>query len=555
VEGTGNKGGTGIIVGSYRLERVLARGGMATVWIARDLRTQQQVALKQILPEAAYDPEFVRRFSHEVQIHAALQHPNILRIFEYAAGPQDYFIAMELIDGGSLRMLLDKLLLLPIEIALVIARETLRGLSCAHASGIVHRDIKPQNVLVSRAGEVKVADFGISKTEHMTRLTQTGNLIGTPSYMSPEQATMAKVDARTDIFSTGVVLYEMLAGRNPFNTGNPVTTLKMVVEHAPKPLSEVDPRIAVECELVVGRMMAKNPDNRFGEARDAATAVDQLLTNLGVADGHNALCQFLRGPAAYQKGRYSELARRYLARGKALLESGTASDEVVLWQLYLAQSFDSENQEACGLANEVATRSSYRLDDPPNTRAEELEKRLEHDPNNVQLLLQLAKAHKLSRCFPKMMRTFFRLRSLDIRDSYLRGQVASLVAREGAPADAIAEPTGMSRALDTSPTLRMSAAARPAIPARQAPAPTVPVPTPTRTVAAPAQSPPAPTRAAPGPSAVETPTMRRVLPGVRPQIAQLPVQRARHGIPVSFMLGFGLAAALVLVGLWLVLFG
>ena len=195
----------------FELKRLLARGGMAAVWAAVDTRTGRPVALKRILPEVAEDPEFRSRFVHEVQLHSQLKHPNVLELLEFGSAGELY-LSMELIDGGTLRTVLDNLGRLPPELALFVAAETLEGLSCAHERGIVHRDVKPQNVMVTRAGAVKVADFGISKTSQMTRLTQTGSVIGTPAYMSPEQATASGLDARSDLFSVGVMLHESLTG-------------------------------------------------------------------------------------------------------------------------------------------------------------------------------------------------------------------------------------------------------------------------------------------------------------------------------------------------------
>ncbi|MCU0291820.1 MAG: serine/threonine protein kinase [Thermoanaerobaculaceae bacterium] len=532
-------------IGAYELQRVIARGGMATVFLAVATGSGRQVAFKRILPQIASDPEFVARFRHEVQIHASLHHLNILAVLDFAAGPGDYYIVMELAEGGTLRELVDGQGPFLPEVGLFVAGEVLRGLACAHASGIVHRDVKPHNVLITASGDLKVADFGISKTEQMTRLTATGALIGTPAYMSPEQATLADVDSRTDLFSTGVMLYEMLAGANPFNTGNPVTSLRMVAEHHPRPLSEVDLRIPVPCELLVERLLAKSRDDRPATAGAAAAAIDALLASMGVKQPRALFADFLRGGDVFVARFRRERGRAHLERGKALLAAGQASDELVLWELHCAQVLNREDQEARRLAGELAARSGYAVDHAPvSERAKELERKLAVDPGNVSLLLQLAKLHKMQRCFPGLMRGFFRLRQIPIADPYLQGQVAALVARAGVPG--VAEGGGavaVRGAVELPPPAPAPAAATTPLRASRLRQDGVTVATPPRPGApAPAPRFPEPRRVSPGPPAPEP---ARVSSG---GVAAGPV-------PLGFRIGFALAALLFLAGLLRLLTG
>jgi serine/threonine protein kinase len=418
----------------YQVEKAIARGGMATVYLATDLRSGRKVALKQILPHIAEDREFIERFRHEVRIHSQLRHPNILEILEFADGPTDYFIAMEYVDGGTLKFLLDRLRKFPTEIALFVTREVLRGLSAAHARGIIHRDIKPHNIMITRGGEVKVGDFGISKTDQMTRLTQTGELIGTPAYMSPEQASGHALDPRSDVFSSGVMLYEMLTGTNPFFTGNPATTIRKIVDFVPDGLFELDPTIPIECEALVNRLIAKNPELRFANAQTASEAVEARLQALGIGDGPALFSAFLQTPKQYVDERNDRLARTHLERGKKLIESGKASPEVALWELFQAQKVKgADDPEAAQLMATITQKTGYRFGegDSENARIRALEEKLKEDPENLQVLLQLAKLYKLEKDFVNMMRFFLKLKSLDIEDAYLQGQVAALVALPG----------------------------------------------------------------------------------------------------------------------------
>ncbi|MGV8042143.1 MAG: protein kinase [Thermoanaerobaculaceae bacterium] len=369
----------------YEIEREIARGGMAVVYLALDTRSGQWVALKQMLPGIFHDPEFAARFRREVRIHASLVHPNILRVHDFEAGPETYYIAMELVDGGTLRNLCDRIPLVPVEVSLHVAAEVLRGLAHAHASGIIHRDVKPQNVLISRAGQVKVADFGISKTDEMTRLTLTGNLVGTPSYMSPEQASLQPVDARSDVFSCGVMLYELLAGHNPFATSNPVASIKLISEHTPPPLCEIEPRLPIACELLAERMLAKQPQGRFASAEAALAAIEAVLADLEIPEPAAAFRRFLQGPARYLQQRNGELALRHRQRAEQLTASGAASDELVLWETYLAHRHDPSHEPTARRLAAEAQRTGYLIEPAPATpRVLEAERQLRDDPDNPQ---------------------------------------------------------------------------------------------------------------------------------------------------------------------------
>lgn len=512
----------------YEIEREIARGGMAVVYLALDTRSGQWVALKQMLPGILHDPEFAARFRREVRIHASLVHPNILRVHDFEAGPETYYIAMELVDGGTLRNLCDRIPLVPVEVSLHVVAEVLRGLVHAHASGIVHRDVKPQNVLISRGGQVKVADFGISKTDEMTRLTLTGNLVGTPSYMSPEQASLQPVDARSDVFSCGVMLYELLAGHNPFATSNPVASIKLISEHTPPPLCEIEPRLPIACELLAERMLAKQPQGRFASAEAALAAAEAVLADLEIPDPAAAFRRFLQGPARYLQQRNGELALCHRQRAEQLTASGAASDELVLWETYLAHRHDPSHEPTARRLAAEAQRTGYLIEPAPATpRVLEAERQLRDDPDNPRLLLQLAKTHKVNRSFLPLMRCFFRLRSLDLSDRYLAGQVATLVARSEQLGPAPARPAGLE-------------VVRPS-PAEQAQAPTLA----SQTIATPSPAPAAQARP-PAPRPAPAPARARPTPKVAPAHPTPPPTRR---ITLPYIIAFAASGALVLAGL------
>ena len=413
----------------YEVKRLLARGGMAAVYAAVETRTGRAVALKRILPEVAEDPEFRSRFVHEVRLHSQLKHPNVLELFEFGEGAE-LFLSMELVDGGTLRTVLDNLGRLPPELALFVAAETLKGLGCAHERGIVHRDVKPQNVMVTRAGAVKVADFGISKTSQMTRLTQTGSVIGTPAYMSPEQATATHMDARSDLFSVGVMLHESLTGSNPFLTDNPATTLRRIVDEEPPSLFLRDPSIPAGVEAFCEKLLRKRPEARFASAAAAAKAAVAELAALGGTDAAALFRAFIAGPGPWLAARSARLAAESLARAKGLASSVAASPEVLLWAAVLAVSHDPKGADARALYGEALRASGYRVErGAARGRVAELEARLRDDPDDASLLLQAAKAAKVERDFLRLMRWFHHLRRAAIDDPYVLGQVTALVAR------------------------------------------------------------------------------------------------------------------------------
>ena len=413
----------------YEVKRLLAKGGMAAVYAAVDARSGRPVALKVILPEVADDLEFRSRFVHEVRLHSQLKHPNVLELFEFGEG-SELFLSMELIDGGTLRTVLDNLRKLPPELALFVAAETLKGLACAHERGIVHRDVKPQNVMVTRAGAVKVADFGISKTSQMTRLTQTGSVIGTPAYMSPEQAIATHLDARSDLFSVGVMLHEALTGSNPFLTDNPATTLRRIVDEEPPSLFLHDPSIPAGLEVFCEKLLKKRPDARFASAAAAVKAAETELSAMGAADVAILFRSCISGAGPWLAARSARLATESLARAKGLAASGAASPEVLLWSAVLAVSHDPKGTDARALYVEALRASGYRVErGTARPRTADLEARLRLEPDDPALLLQAAKAAKVDGDFLRLMRWFHRLRRMPIDDPYVLGQVTALVAR------------------------------------------------------------------------------------------------------------------------------
>ena len=272
----------------YEIGEVIGRGGMAEVHEGRDLRLGRRVAVKILRPDLAKDPTFQARFRREAQSAAALNHPNIVAVYDTGedalTSPEGAtltvpYIVMEFVDGMTLRQLLASGRRLLPERALEITAGILSALDYAHRHGIVHRDIKPANVMLTRTGEVKVMDFGIARAvnDAGTTMTATSAVMGTAQYLSPEQARGEVVDARSDLYSTGVLLYELLTGRPPFTGDSPVSIAYQHVSEMPVPPSQVDPGVTPEVDSVVLHALAKRADDRYQTAAEFRADVERAI--------------------------------------------------------------------------------------------------------------------------------------------------------------------------------------------------------------------------------------------------------------------------------------
>src|ERR671931_775536 len=268
--------------GRYRILRKLGSGGMANVYLAEDQELGRRVAIKILNDRHANDDQFVERFRREAKNAAGLSHPNIVSIYDRGEAEGTYYIAMEYLDGRSLKELIVGRGPAPVNVAIDYARQILAAIRFAHRHGIVHRDIKPHNVLVDAEGRLKVTDFGIARAG-TSQMTEAGSIIGTAQYLSPEQAKGAPVDQTSDLYSVGVVLYELLTGVVPFSGETPVEIAMKHLSTVPSPPSAKRKDVPRDLDLVVMRALAKDPSERYQSADEMDADLRRISRGMAIS--------------------------------------------------------------------------------------------------------------------------------------------------------------------------------------------------------------------------------------------------------------------------------
>lgn len=263
--------------GRYMIEQLIGTGGMADVYRAKDNLLGRTVAVKILHPQFAKDPVFIQRFRHEAQAAANLSQPQIVNVYDWGIEGEVYYLVMEYVQGRDLKSLIKQGGPLMPERAVEIAIAITEALEAAHAGEIVHRDIKPQNIIVTNDNDIKVMDFGIARSAGGSAMTQTGTIMGTAQYISPEQAQGQAADPRSDLYSLGIVLYEMLTAKVPFDGETPVSIAYKHVREDPLPPSMINPDVSPELEAVVMKALAKNPENRYQNAVEMRADLERLL--------------------------------------------------------------------------------------------------------------------------------------------------------------------------------------------------------------------------------------------------------------------------------------
>ena len=272
---------TANVVGNYKLVEQIGQGGMGAVYRGVDLMLEREVAIKVLRPELAGQPQILERFRTEAVTLAKLNHPNIATLYAFFRQGDDFFMVMEFVRGETLDHAIRRAGAMRVDVAVPLFSHALEGIGYAHKLGIVHRDIKPANMMLTPDGSIKVMDFGIARVLGSARMTKQGNIIGTIEYMSPEQVRGQETDARSDIYSLGILLYEMVTGRVPFASDSEFDLMKAQIDEPPPPPREFAPHIPEPVEHAIMRALAKVPDARFQTAGEFRS---MLMTGVATAE-------------------------------------------------------------------------------------------------------------------------------------------------------------------------------------------------------------------------------------------------------------------------------
>jgi len=320
-------------IGNCRILAEIGSGGMAVVYKALQEPLSRIVAVKALKSSIVLESQFAQRFEREALFLASMQHENILHVYDFVKQGGTMFIVMEYVEGIDLYDLLERTPRLPVDVAAIVALNVARALDYAHFRGIIHRDIKPANVMLSKKGEVKLMDFGIARDDSLQDLTLTGTGLGTPSYMSPEQILGDKLDYRTDIFSLGIVLYQLVTGRKPFVEDSQRTVMQKIRLDKYTSPRKINPTVPRALDRILARCMEKLPSNRYPSAQALASDLEEFLKQR-VAGSYNArLVRFLKDEGVLD----AETASEILDRSAAYERPGEAQ-RTLLGQLARVQA-------------------------------------------------------------------------------------------------------------------------------------------------------------------------------------------------------------------------
>jgi tRNA A-37 threonylcarbamoyl transferase component Bud32 len=332
----------GRTLGRYKLIEEIGQGGMAVVYRGVDTTLQREVAVKILHPHLSRKESNRLRFAREARVVATLHHDNIVEIYDFSggeggdAGGSDAYIVTEYIRGRTLADFIEKTPEgMPVEIGVLVVVEICEAVAHAHAAGVVHRDIKPENVMIRQDGVLKLMDFGIARVNDDSGATMTGTLMGSPQYMSPEQVAGGELDARSDLFSIGILLYRLVAGVLPFEGTNPAAILRSILETQPVPADQKNPLVGRDLSSVIKRTLSKDPSGRYDGAAAMRDALLASIADAGLGSARDELRAYFADPAGYARQLNAALVARYAAAGHAKAKRRDAAGAMELWSRVL----------------------------------------------------------------------------------------------------------------------------------------------------------------------------------------------------------------------------
>jgi serine/threonine protein kinase len=299
-------------IANFELKELIGSGGMANIYQGLQLSLERPVAIKVLHRHLTANEGFVARFKKEAKQAAILQHPNIVSIIDYGHQNGDYFIAMEYIDGQNVKEMMTRMNRFPLEVALLIAREVATGLKYAHSHGLIHRDIKPANIMLARDGRVMITDFGIAKAPDDMSITVTGQTLGSPAYMSPEQAAGRPIDHRCDIFSLGIILYEIIIGEKPFKGQTYQEMMTQIISGMPQDAGNLRIDVTPSLGSIIKKAMAKDIESRYQDGDELAADLDRELQGYSLPPPKKLIAEFLKNPIRTTKKLRSDRISKHM---------------------------------------------------------------------------------------------------------------------------------------------------------------------------------------------------------------------------------------------------
>jgi serine/threonine protein kinase len=347
---------------NFEIKELIATGGMAAIYKAVQVSLDRTVAIKILHGHLAQDKDFITRFEREAKAAANLKHENIVNIIDFGKTEDVYFIAMEYVEGRSLKDLINSVAFIPFGIALMIALDISHGLYHAHQKGVVHRDIKPANILIGLDGAVKIADFGLAQAQDLISVTVTGSIVGTPAYMSPEQAGGKKIDHRSDLFSLGVVMYEMITGGKPFKGENYSSIIHEILTVAPPKPFEANPLIPREISTVIEKMLNKDPEQRYQNVDEVSGEITAYFRRTKNEISRAKIIQFINAPESYLQGLRQERKEKHLERGLYFLGLGSEKIDEAISEFNQILQLDPNDARAAKYLTELKTKKAKKAE-------------------------------------------------------------------------------------------------------------------------------------------------------------------------------------------------